>query len=137
MKHLILSCLLILSLNAAAQEVAPESLAQAQLEAYNAGDLEAFLAPYSDTVKIYNFPKVLNMQGKENMRMAYGNMFSNMPDLHCTLVNRMVSGNTVIDHESVVFRKDQPAREVFAMYKIVNDKIVEVYFIRPEQVKGN
>lgn len=137
MKYLLLLSLLVLGLRGSAQEITPESLAQAQLDAYNAGDLEAFLVPYSDTVKIYNFPKVLNMQGKENMRMAYGNMFSNMPDLHCTLVNRMVSGNTVIDHESVVFRKDQPAVEVFAMYKIANDKIVEVYFIRPEQMEEN
>lgn len=135
MKYVLLSCLLMFGLSASSQEITPESLAQAQLDAYNAGDLEAFLVPYSDTVKIYNFPKVLNMKGKENMRMAYGNMFANMPDLHCTLVNRMVSGNTVIDHESVVFRKDQPSVEVFAMYKIANDKIVEVYFIRPEQVK--
>lgn len=137
MKYFALTFLIFLGFCAKAQAVTPESLAQAQLDAYNEGDLEAFLAPYSDTVKIYNFPKVLNMKGKENMRMAYGNMFSNMPDLHCTLVNRMVSGNTVIDHESVVFRKDQPSVEVFAMYKIANDKIVEVYFIRPEQMEQN
>lgn len=115
-----------------AQELTPEQLAQAQLEGYNNRDIDAFLAPYSDTVKIYNFPAELTTQGKEAMRNGYSNMFDNLPDLHCTLLGRMVSGNTVIDHESVVFRKDRPAMEVFAMYKIAGGKIVEVYFIRPE-----
>lgn len=115
-----------------AQELTPEQLAQAQLEGYNNRDIDAFLAPYSDTVKIYNFPAELTTQGKEAMRNGYSNMFDNLPDLHCTVLGRMVSGNTVIDHESVVFRKDRPAMEVFAMYKIADGKIVEVYFIRLE-----
>ena len=113
----------------------PSELAQAQLDAYNNRNLEAFLEPYSDSVKIYNFPKKLSMEGKEAMRQTYGSMFERLTDLNCELVNRMVSGNTVIDHENVLFQKDQPRRQVFAMYKIAHGKIQEVYFIRPEELK--
>jgi len=35
-------------------EMTPEQLAQAQLDAYNARDIEAFLIPYSDSVELYN-----------------------------------------------------------------------------------
>ncbi|MEM6526132.1 MAG: nuclear transport factor 2 family protein [Bacteroidota bacterium] len=108
-----------------------EELAQAQLEAYNNRDLEAFLAPYSDTVKIYNFPNNFLYQGKETMRKNYGGMFERLTDLNCELVNRMVNGNTVIDHERVLFEKKQPRSEVFALYKVAHGKIQEVYFIRP------
>ncbi|MEM7109543.1 MAG: nuclear transport factor 2 family protein [Bacteroidota bacterium] len=113
----------------------PQELAQAQLEAYNNRDLEAFLAPYSDTVKIYNFPNELLSQGKETMRKTYGGMFERLTDLNCELVNRMVSGNTVIDHERVLFEKSRPRSEVFALYKVAYGKIQEVYFIRPEENK--
>ncbi len=109
--------LILFSGSLLAQGLTPEQLAQAQLEGYNNRDIEAFLAPYSDTVKIYNFPAELTTQGKEAMRTGYSNMFDNLPDLHCTLLNRMVSGNTVIDHESVVFRKDRPAMEVLPCIK--------------------
>lgn len=135
MKYIFTLGLMIVASGLLAQDLTPEQLAQAQLDAYNSRDIDAFLKPYSDTVKIYNFPAELTTQGKEAMRKGYSNMFDNLPDLHCTLLNRMVSGNSVIDHESVVFRKDQPAMEVFAMYKIAGGKIVEVYFIRPEDYK--
>ena len=109
----------------------PEELAQAQLDAYNNRDIEAFLIPYSDSVKIYNHPNILSFQGKETMRKTYSGMFDRLKDLNCELVNRMVSGNTVIDHERVLFEKGRPKSEVFAVYKIANGKIQEVYFIRP------
>jgi hypothetical protein len=104
-------------------------LAEDQLVAYNNRDIEAFLLPYSDSVKIFRFPNVLQYQGKETMRKQYGKMFEDLPDLHCELVNRMMMGNTVIDQESVVFRKDQPKVHAIAIYKIRNNKIQEVYFI--------
>src|SRR6185312_11711188 len=42
----------------------PEMLAQQQLNAYNAHDLDAFLAPYADDVEIYTFPNKLDTKGK-------------------------------------------------------------------------
>ena len=107
-------------------------LAQEQLDAYNQRDIEAFLKPYSDTVRIYNFPRELIYKGKEGMRARYKPMFESSPDLHCTLMNRMVLKDMVIDQESVVFNKNNPPVEVFAMYKISGGKIAEVTFIRPE-----
>ena len=47
--------------------VTPEILAQQQLNAYNVRDIDAFLEPYSDSVRIYNFPNKLRMQGKDDM----------------------------------------------------------------------
>ncbi len=108
-------------------------LAQQQLDAYNNRNIEAFLAPYSDTVKIYNHPNQLQFQGKDQMRARYSGMFQNTVDLHCTLVNRMVLGNVVIDQESVIFDKTREPVRVMAMYKMAGGKIVEVYFIRPDQ----
>lgn len=105
-------------------------LAQAQLVAYNNKDIEAFLQPYSDSVEIYQYPNKLIGKGKENMRKEYAQMFASTPDLFCTVVKRMVLGNTVIDEESVVFNKQAPPFKAIAIYTIANNKIQRVAFIQ-------
>lgn len=107
----------------------PAELAQQQLEAYNARDIEAFLEPYADEVELYNFPNQPISVGKERMRRSYGKLFEETPDLHCELVDRMVMGNTVIDQERVIFRKGEPPLNAIAIYKIIEGKIAQVYFI--------
>lgn len=104
-------------------------LAQAQLEAYNNRDIEAFLIPYSDSVAVYRFPNQLMYQGKELIRQRYAGMFDATPDLHCHLVSRMVQGNTVIDQELVTRKKGEPQVEAIAIYKIEHGKIQRVFFI--------
>lgn len=108
----------------------PEVLAQEQLNAYNARNIEAFLAPYSDSVTIYDQASgKLLMRGKEQMRQRYAAMFDKAKELHCQLVNRMVMGNTVIDQERVTGVGEKPM-EAIAVYTIENGKIVKVSFIR-------
>jgi imidazolonepropionase-like amidohydrolase len=109
-------------------EITPEILAQQQLNAYNQRNIEAFLEPYADDVKVYTFPDQLIYEGKDRMRQGYSSMFENTPNLHCELVNRIVKGNVVIDEESVQFG-DQIIKAV-AIYRIKNNKISEVYFVR-------
>lgn len=135
MKRFLLSLTLSLAVTSLVAQTgdAAARLAQQQLDGYNNRDIDAFLAPYSDTVKIYNHPNQLQFQGKDQMRARYSGMFQSTPDLHCTLVNRMVLGNVVIDQESVIFNKNSPPARVMAMYKMAGGKIVEVYFIRPDQ----
>lgn len=108
----------------------PEQLAQQQLDAYNKRDIEAFLIPYADSVEVYTFPNEFQYKGKVAMRERYGAMFERQTALHCALQNRMVMGNTVIDHELVTFDPDRPKVQAIAIYTIVGDKIQRVHFIR-------
>jgi imidazolonepropionase-like amidohydrolase len=110
----------------------PEYLVQQQLNGYNARNIEAFLAPYSEDVEIYNFPDLLVGKGKEQIRPNYEAMFNQLTDLHCKLVNRMVLGNTVIDQEYVTGFPNGQALQAIAIYKIEHNKIAKVYFIRGE-----
>jgi len=113
-------------------ETIAEKLAQQQLDAYNNRDAEAFILPYAEDVKVFNFPDQLLYEGRDEMYGLYGRMFSRTPDLHCKLVNRIVLGNTVIDQEEVTIRKEEPPMRAIAIYKIRDGKIAEVYFIREE-----
>jgi len=110
--------------------VTPAALAQQQLNAYNAQDIEAFLAPYSDSVKVFNFPDQLQYTGIDNMRNGYANFFKETPNLHCEVTERIVLGNTVIDREIVTGFSDGWVLEAIAIYKIWDNKIQEIYFIR-------
>ena len=110
-------------------EAEAPALAQAQLDAYNARDIEAFLIPYADSVEVYTFPSELQYTGKDKMRARYAEMFAKTPELHCELVNRIVLGNTVVDQERVQ-RGGGKISEVIAIYKIENGKIVKVFFVR-------
>jgi imidazolonepropionase-like amidohydrolase len=104
----------------------PEMLAQQQLNAYNAHDVEAFLAPYAEDVEIYNFPSKLDIKGKADMRKAY-QFIARTPGLYCKLLNRIVQGNMVIDHEEIWREGRKPAYGV-AIYVIEKGKISKVYF---------
>jgi hypothetical protein len=104
----------------------PETLAQQQLNAYNAHDLDAFLAPYAEDVEVYTFPSKLEFKGKDAMRKSY-EFVTKTPKLYCRLLNRIVQGNTVIDHEEVWGFGNRPFYGV-AIYVIEKGKIAKVYF---------
>jgi hypothetical protein len=104
----------------------PQMLAQQQLNAYNAHDLEAFLAPYAEEVELYSFPDKLELKGKANMRKAY-QFVTTTPQLFCRLVNRIVEGNMVIDQEEVWGFDDKPVTAV-AIYVVEGGKITKAYF---------
>ncbi|ASK32256.1 amidohydrolase [Chryseobacterium sp. T16E-39] len=110
-------------------KVTPEILAQQQLNAYNARNIDAFLEPYSEDVELYTFPDKLISKGKEAMRKSYSAMFDRVPELHCEIKNRIIHGNFVIDKESVSgFRKNVKV-EGTAIYEIKDNKISKVYFL--------
>ena len=108
-----------------------ERLAQAQLDAYNAHDIDAFLACYHDEVEIFDLHTAeRTMQGKSAMRERYGKMFADLPDLHVTLVQRIVCGTTAVDHERVFGLVPDEIVDVIATYQIVDDLIRRVWFAR-------
>lgn len=105
----------------------PEELVQRQLNAYNFGNLDAFLETYADDVELYDYPDKLIGKGKEGMRKTYGKMFAEIPDLHCEIVSRIVQGHTIIDQERVNF--GGRTIEAVALYFVENGKIKKVVFL--------
>jgi imidazolonepropionase-like amidohydrolase len=106
----------------------PEMLIQRQVNAYNARNIDAFLATYSDNIELYNFPDSLIGKDKQKMRAIYANMFKNVTSLHCEIVERIKLGNTIIDHERVKF--NDKIINAIAIYEVKDGKIVRVTFKR-------
>jgi hypothetical protein len=71
-----------------------------QLDAYNARDIEAFMACWADDTEISEHPSLLLASGAAEIRERHIARFKE-PDLHGHLVHRMVAGKKVIDQEIV------------------------------------
>ena len=115
----------------------PEAIVQAQLAAYNARDIEAFLATYAEDAELYAFPGTLQTRGKAEMRKRYSVRFSDGL-LHAVITQRMAMGNTVIDHEriQVTLPEGPGVMEAIAIYEVRDGKIAKVTFISGSKVPG-
>lgn len=115
-------------LNNSKTDTNPETIVDAQLEAYNKKDLEAYLGAYANTIKIYNYPAELATEGTKQMRATYKAWFSKTPDLYAKVLKRFVLGNKVIDKLQVVANKQ--IIEAIGIYEVSNGKITKVTYLR-------
>ncbi len=108
----------------------PEAVVQRQLDAYNARDIDALLATYAEDVQVFEHPATLLANGAQELRARQAIRLQE-PNLHAHLVNRMVSGNLVIDHENVTrtFPEGAGQLEMIAMYEVQDGKILRAWFV--------
>ena len=112
----------------AAAMTGPEGPVRRQLDAYNDHDVERFIAEYTDDVTVYRPPSTEPvLSGKNAFAEHYAKNRFTLPDLHAKIVNRMIVGNRVVDHEHIVGLPDGP-REAIAVYEVVGDRIRTVWF---------
>jgi hypothetical protein len=110
---------------------AAEVPVQAQLEAYNAQDVERFVACYAEDVEAFELPAGTRLfAGRAAMRTRYAALFAAHPRLHCRLLTRMLEGAFAIDHEELTGRADGATAHVIAIYHVERDLIRRVWFAR-------
>ena len=103
---------------------------QRQVEAYNARDLDRFVATYSDAVRIFRMPSTEPaISGKAQLAEVYRKRFSS-PSLHAEILTRIVMDNKVIDHERVRGIREFPV-EAVAIYEVASDLIQTAWFFYP------
>jgi len=114
----------------AAATTGPEAIVQAQLEAYNARDLNAFLATYAENAELFEHPSKLLASGMAQLRERYAARFAD-PILHALVLKRIVMGNIVIDQERVrrMFPAGPGTLDAVAMYEVQGQRITRVWFI--------
>jgi DNA-binding MarR family transcriptional regulator len=77
----------------------PVAVVQRQLNAYNARDIEAFLATYAATVWVREGARPASREDHASLRKTYASLFAETPALHCEIARRTVLDNRVTDHE--------------------------------------
>ncbi|MBB6097142.1 hypothetical protein HNR42_000556 [Deinobacterium chartae] len=102
---------------------------QAQLEAYNARDIDRFAAQYTEDVEIFRLPATEPfVRGRAQVHAEWGATFARHPALHCRLRARTVQGNFVVDHEEVSGLRDDLV-QVTAIYQVEGGLIRRVWFL--------
>jgi imidazolonepropionase-like amidohydrolase len=107
-----------------------EDVVQQQVNAYNARDIEAFLATYSPGCKIYYHPDTLYCSGLEEIKQRSQAFFESNPNLHVESINRIVMGSFVINREKVTGLANNQIYNTAAVYKVQNGLIQQVWIIR-------
>jgi hypothetical protein len=82
-------------------EAAAAAVVDAQLDAYNARDIERFLHCYSTEAVIEDGAGTVMMRGHDALRAFYGQAFAQSPQLHCEVRQRIRVGHYVIDEEAI------------------------------------
>ncbi|WP_199535786.1 nuclear transport factor 2 family protein [Dyella psychrodurans] len=108
----------------------PAQVVQAQVDAYNAHDIDAFAACYAENVTITNLSgehKVI--KGVQALKSAYAFLAKVPKEFHVEIVQRVVTGPTVVDKERVVGLPAGKGRpDAMAVYEVRNGKILNVWF---------
>jgi GNAT superfamily N-acetyltransferase len=102
---------------------------QQQLEAYNARDIDAFMAWWADDGLYYEFPSRLLASGSAEIRARHVTRFQE-PNLFGSLITRIVAADIVVDHEIVTRTiPDGPGEiDVVAIYEVKHGKIAKAWF---------
>jgi uncharacterized protein (TIGR02246 family) len=108
----------------------PIDVAQGQLDAYNAQDLEGYMAHFAEDCVIADFNGEISLRGAAAIRARYAAMFAQYPQNHARLVHRICIANTVIDHEDVARTPEGERFEVAAVYTVRAGRIARVDFIK-------
>lgn len=102
---------------------------QMQLEAYNAGDVERFMACYKPDCVVEDGAGNRLLTGHIEMRPRYEALFKSSPNLHCKLINRTRIGRYVIDEERISGRVPAMNHAV-VIYRVQDSLIEHVRFLR-------
>lgn len=109
-----------------------DELAKAEVNAYNAGNIDAFVARYAPDAEIYDLSNttVPIAKGSKQIREIWGGMFKQLPNLHCHVVSRTIMGNKCVAIESISAVGPTPVIGVGTYFFNLKTGLIEkVYFV--------
>lgn len=117
--------------------LAPQPVIQAQLDAYNRHDAEAFAATYAAEAEIIELATgTLIAKGTAAIRAFYGARFQASPKLHGEVLQRVLQGPFVVDQErisgvlSAPGGPERPPLTAIVIYEVKGDRIARAWLVR-------
>jgi putative hydrolase of HD superfamily len=110
-------------------DTSPLAVVQAQLDAYNAKDIDALMRTYAPDAEQFALHGERLAKGHEEMRARYLARFAE-PDLHARLLSRIVMGNFVTDLELITrnFPEGVGTLEMLCIYEVTDGRIQRASF---------
>jgi hypothetical protein len=110
--------------------VSNADVAQKQLDAYNAQNLDAMMSYYAPDVIVSGLNGTPSETDRAALHARYVKAFTQFPENKAYLKNRIAVGNTVADHEHVVRAPGGEEFEVIAIYTFRDGLIARVDFAK-------
>ncbi len=101
-----------------------DDLVERQVAAYNAHDVERFVACYAEDVVIEDGHGHVSVRGRDQLRERYTTFFTAAPEVKAEIVSRIRVGSYVIDEERVT---GHPTGSLHAalIYRLSSDGLIE------------
>lgn len=107
----------------------PESVVQRQLDAYNTKNLDVWADTYAENAKQFALGGALLAEGRASIKARAALRFVE-PNLQAILLQRVVMGKVVVDHEDVIrtFPEGPGKVELVCVYLVEQGKIQSATF---------
>ena len=105
-------------------------IAQKQLDAYNAQDLDTYISYFTEDCIVSGLNGVPTETTREAIKARYAKAFAQFPQNKAELKNRIVVGNTIVDHELVIRAPGGEQFEIIAIYTFRDGLIARVDFAK-------
>jgi uncharacterized protein (TIGR02246 family) len=105
-------------------------IAQKQLDAYNAQDLDLYMTFFTPDCSIVAPDGTVTETSRDAIRTRYAKAFAQFPQNKAELKNRITVGNTVVDHELVIRAPGGEQFEIIAIYSFKDGLISRVAFAK-------
>jgi hypothetical protein len=105
-------------------------IAQKQLDAYNAQDLDTYVSYFTEDCIVSGLNGVPTETTREAIKVRYAKAFAQFPQNKAELKNRIVVGNTIVDHELVIRAPGGEQFEIIAIYTFRDGLIARVDFAK-------
>ena len=105
-------------------------VAQKQLDAYNAQDLETYVSYFAADCVVSGLNGTPTETSRDAVRARYAKAFAQFPQNKAELKNRIAVGNTVVDYELVIRAPGGEQFEIIAIYTFKDGLISRVDFAK-------
>jgi hypothetical protein len=109
------------------RKMSPSEIVDASVIAFNAHDIHAFAAYFSLDVKLVEHPGRTKASSRAELKTIYTQLFANSPHIKTTVVQRLIVGNRVVDHERVQRSPDAASFDVVVINEIKDGHIEKLY----------
>ncbi|NWJ40730.1 MAG: nuclear transport factor 2 family protein [Geothrix sp.] len=118
-------------------DLAPQPVIQAQLDAYNRHDAEAFAATYAADAEIVELATgALLAKGTAAIRAFYAARFQANPTLHAEVLHRVLQTPFVLDQERITGvllvpgGAERPPLTAVVIYEVKDGRIARAWLVR-------
>ena len=105
----------------------PEAVVQANVDAYNAHDLDAYIATFTPAATFGQLGGRTLLDSRDAMKGFYKQFFEARPTVRCEIKQRSVMGPFVVDLQEIS-GDDQPGLQALVLSEVREGRITKVWY---------